>query len=285
MSSARYVDQAYVTRPDSCIFLLCQVHGALNKHLLDANAVGGKCLDGSPAGYYYEAPPSGSDGSFWVIYLEGGGYCASKSSCTQRAGTIYGSSTNWPAIVTGEASFSSSKTENPYFWDGHHVFAPYCAGDVHSGPIATPTKETWGFYFDGHLIVKHIIADLMDKYKLNEAKNVLLTGCSAGGLGTFVNLDYVQDTLGDKVSVKGTAGDCMQILLFLCLFFLCNHQGFLSRDGSSPETARTNRMIYGRRPMIIPIGNRVQSLYIYIIFFIFIFCVFYERDSRRDSSR
>lgn len=67
-----------------------------------------------------------------------------------------------------------------------------------------PTLETWGFHFDGHLIVKHIISDLIRRYHLNKATHVLVTGCSAGGLGAMANVDYIADTLGSDVTVKGT---------------------------------------------------------------------------------
>ena len=95
-----------------------QAQSVLEKHLLNKDAVGGKCLDGTPAGYYYERPPKGSDGSLWVIYFMGGGYCASFGECELYRETPLGSSLDWPPIMPGERSFSSNKDENPYFWDG-----------------------------------------------------------------------------------------------------------------------------------------------------------------------
>jgi hypothetical protein len=187
----------------------------LDLQLLSKDVTGGKCLDGSQAGYYYGKPPAGSNGDLWVIYLEGGGACFTEASCTQRSHSNLGSSKNWRSTQAEATSYSSSKTENPYFYDGHHVYVPYCAGDVHAGQRATASADTWGFYFDGHLIIENIINDLITRYKLNEAKNVLLTGCSAGGIGTFANLDWLQTKLGSQVTVKGApvagwffAGNC-----------------------------------------------------------------------------
>ena len=33
----------------------------------------------------------------------------------------------------------------------------YCSGDVHSGTITTPTDQTFGLYFAGHLIVAAVL--------------------------------------------------------------------------------------------------------------------------------
>ena len=55
--------------------------GALDRVLLtDAAASDGAvCLDGSPAAYYWRAG-SGSGKNSWVLFLEGGGWCAAQNS-------------------------------------------------------------------------------------------------------------------------------------------------------------------------------------------------------------
>ena len=45
-----------------------------------ATAAGARCLDSSPAAYY-TVLGSGADAKRWVVYLEGGGECESRSSC------------------------------------------------------------------------------------------------------------------------------------------------------------------------------------------------------------
>lgn len=52
-----------------------------------------KCLDGSPAGFYWEA---GGLQSRWVIFLEGGGSCGEPVDCKLRARGPLGSSKDWP---------------------------------------------------------------------------------------------------------------------------------------------------------------------------------------------
>jgi hypothetical protein len=62
-------------------------HYDLKKVLLDNSdekkAIAGRCLDGSPAGYYY-GPPSGTGGGKWSIRLQGGGACYTKQDCKER---------------------------------------------------------------------------------------------------------------------------------------------------------------------------------------------------------
>ena len=66
--------------------------GDMALHLLPSTTpVGGRCLDGSMAGYYFR---QGSDPSLFVINLKGGGACFSEADCTARSKTALGSSTS-----------------------------------------------------------------------------------------------------------------------------------------------------------------------------------------------
>ena len=118
---------------------------------------GSRCLDGSPAGYYFQpAAPTGRPGSSssWAFYLHGGGACADEPSCTQRANSQLGSSTDWPRAVVlgagkgaGDVMISNSSAANPDFWDWNHVYIPYCSGDTHAGQRTAATADTYGLYF------------------------------------------------------------------------------------------------------------------------------------------
>ena len=62
----------------------------LTLQLLPATATpGGRCLDGTMAGYFIH---KGTDPELFVIYLKGGGACYDEGSCTARAKTALGSS-------------------------------------------------------------------------------------------------------------------------------------------------------------------------------------------------
>jgi len=112
-----------------------------------------------------------------------------------------GGSTNWPATrdpLHNKALgiLSDDPDVNPDFHGAHHVQVPYCTGDGHQGTVTKPTSAQWGYYFSGHvnfeLIVQHIV-DTIPAAK--DATKVLLTGNSAGGIGTFHNCDFLADKL------------------------------------------------------------------------------------------
>merc|ERR1711933_1479 len=111
----------------------------------------------------------------------------------QRTMTNLGSSKYWKQTMQGSGSYSNSKSENPYFYNAHHIFIPYCCGDWHTGTVTKPTSKTWGLYFDGHYIIKNILDVLIAKYDILDAKHILINGQSAGGIGTFQNLDFIAD--------------------------------------------------------------------------------------------
>eukprot|EP01084_Bolivina_argentea_P105200 188324_1 len=202
-------------------FLLCvvaTVTAEMNLILLP-NSTNAHCLDGSMAGFYYEAPETKSGDTLWTIFLQGGGACYSKESCTQRANSSLGSSNFWSKTKNGVSMYSTNVVENPDFYDGNHVFIPYCGGDLHSGTRSTnKDPETWGFYFQGHLIIESIIQYLINNYKLGQAQNVLLSGCSAGAIGTFGNVDWISRklaTVSQTITLKAApvagwfyAGNC-----------------------------------------------------------------------------
>ena len=151
-------------------------------------ATGGRCLDGSMALYYYGEAVNASS-TTWVIELEGGGECHTQADCASRAKTKLGSSKD----------YKSTMDRGPEFADGgHRVFVPYVSGDAHTGTrttsisISGPEK----FYFSGHLnlasIVDHLNATVP---AFADATRVLLTGCSAGGVGTYGNVDWLASVL------------------------------------------------------------------------------------------
>ena len=164
-------------------------------HLLGSvgpNATAAKCLDGTPAGYYLEL---GTDKTRWVIWLMGGGVCSSWDDCESRAGGPLGSSSEWPhrrrGGSMGDGLMSSSASDNPDFHSWSKAYVPYCSGDVWLGketaaadPFGGPLRGEGGLLFAGHTIVSTVIDELVAAHHIDKARGVLLTGCSAGGLGS-----------------------------------------------------------------------------------------------------
>eukprot|EP00051_Salpingoeca_urceolata_P006493 m.85832 g.85832 ORF g.85832 m.85832 type:complete len:611 (-) comp14854_c0_seq3:835-2667(-) len=170
-----------------CLLMAVLLRGAdavLQRRLLDTPdpADGGRCLDGTPAGYYYE---EGTTDVFFIL-LQGAGACTDLISCQDRLGTNTGSSAAWPATRQGRDGLSSSPEENPDFATAHRVYIPYCTGDTHLGQVTSPDNGLW---FDGHLNFVLIVDDLLVETPLSNASQVLLTGPSAGGIGALFNVD------------------------------------------------------------------------------------------------
>jgi hypothetical protein len=63
--------------------------------------------------------------------------------------------------------------------------------------VSSPVS--WGFLFNGHnnlgAFLDTLLADATAGPALRSAKNFLLTGSSAGGIGTFMNADYLRARL------------------------------------------------------------------------------------------
>jgi len=159
-----------------------------------------RCLDGSPAGFYYQSASDSSNSKNWVIHLEGGGYClpdnladnkANVDPCSNRVLNALGSSKYFPATAAPSI-----------FSDWNQVFLPYCTGDLHAGIM---TEASSGFYFSGHLILAAVLSKLNKEYNLQEATGVVLIGESAGAIGVFINSEYVKEQLPENVMYVGVA--------------------------------------------------------------------------------
>lgn len=167
----------------------------------DAVQEGAVCLDGSPPGYYINATPV----KRWIIHLEGGGWCYNEDSCYSRSFTNLGSSTKWSSQMELAGFLNNNSDTNPIFANYSVVFVPYCDGASFSGnkdePITIKDKK---LYFRGHRILSAVMDALINNEGLKEAEAVILTGCSAGGLATYLHLDYVRSRF-PNIDVHGLA--------------------------------------------------------------------------------
>ena len=155
-------------------------------------ATGARCLDGTASGLFLRA----GDARRFVIFLEGGGACFSYATCAARAKTALGSSNYWPASMTDADNLLSSDPAVSAFSAWTAVFVPYCGGDVHLGmrrSVVDP--QAFPLYFSGHLTVAAVLEYLKAELGLGAAAEVLLSGSSAGGIGSLVNADFVADAL------------------------------------------------------------------------------------------
>jgi hypothetical protein len=97
---------------------------------------------------------------------------------------------------------SADRAENPHLADANHVFVPYCSSDSWSGTRAISKGSPNAFL--GSLIVREVVRELADFEQLLAAKELFLTGSSAGGTGVLINVDAVAEMLAPAgINVRG----------------------------------------------------------------------------------
>ena len=159
------------------------------------------CLDGTPSGFYV-AP--GATRQF-ILYIAGGGWCYTPADCAYRAAhTDIGSSQNWTSSLGGSGILSPDATINPIFSQFTRVYVPYCDGFSFMGHRASPvTVGSQTLYFRGHANLQRTLNELDRQFQLKAATDVLVAGCSAGGLSTILHVDRVRAFVPNALRVAG----------------------------------------------------------------------------------
>jgi len=197
-----------------CIFTLLGIlsiatgaPATLQLHLFpESSSSEAVCNDGSPAGLWLDL----QDLDKWIIDLGGGGWCMDDSTCKDRmkGSPNLMSSKAWPKNVTVGGIFDLDPTLNPGFATFSKASVGYCSSDSFSGDRAA-SADTFGWHFRGKRIMAETLTYLQ-QFGLGTASEVLLNGCSAGGVAVIANLDYVKSKLpnlqGRKVRGHSDAG-------------------------------------------------------------------------------
>ena len=178
---------ANAQKPDNILTLV---------HFPEDSPFGGKCLDGTQAGYYIR---SGKNPKLFMIDLKGGGSCVTKESCDSRARQKAGSSKDWEDMNYGGGTLHEDCRKNPDFCEATAIFVPNCTGDQHLGTRMVPTEESFGYAFTGRLNMKLLLDILKADHGLNEAEGVLLTGSSAGAHAAYLTVDWLAEEVPNAV--------------------------------------------------------------------------------------
>ncbi|XP_057508674.1 pectin acetylesterase 9-like [Actinidia eriantha] len=165
----------------------------------NASAFGAYCLDGSLPAYHLHRG-FGAGTRNWLLQFEGGGWCNDIQSCLDRAKTRRGSTRYMSKLEVFSGILGSNASLNPDFYNWNRVKIRYCDGASFAGD-ATFDNGTTLLYFRGQRIWKAIILDLLSK-GLSNARKALLSGCSAGGLASFLHCDNFTSYLPANTSVK-----------------------------------------------------------------------------------
>jgi len=150
-----------------------------------------------------------------MIYLQGGGSCANKFTCSLNPANLAATE----GLFREEGLLNRNNPLNPVK-DWSFVYVPYCTGDVHSGdnPGADPGDGTGPQQFVGfknmQIFLEHV------KTLVPKVKRVLHTGSSAGGFGAGLTSDLVASHFpsGTRFVLLDDAGPPMaQQYLAACL--------------------------------------------------------------------
>ena len=131
-----------------------------------------------------------------VMYFKGGGWCFDGRSCADRATGELGGTGGLPYKLSYTWDKSSgplhpNATLNPTFANYHRVQLWYCDGASFAGSVSHTVANTTSngtlvnLHFRGQEVLNALLAKLKQTgYGLGRAENVLVTGCSAGGMAT-----------------------------------------------------------------------------------------------------
>lgn len=167
--------------------------------LAGARGKGAVCLDGTPPGYHLRRG-FGSGAHNWLVFLEGGGWCNTTQSCSERKMTNFGSS-KYMGAVNFTGILSNDHTENPDFYNWNTVVIRYCDGASFAGDAEGEDLDGTKLFFRGLRIWEAVVDELMGK-GMDTAKQALLTGCSAGSLAALLHCDNFHGRFPHEVSVK-----------------------------------------------------------------------------------
>lgn len=167
--------------------------------LAGAREKGAVCLDGSPPAYHLQRG-FGSGSSSWIVYLQGGAWCNTTKSCSERKMTALGSS-KLMEPVQFDGILSNRHQLNPDFYDWNKVVIRYCDGASFSGDAEGEDQDGSKLFFRGLRIWEVVLEELMG-IGLADAKQALLAGCSAGGLATLLHCEDFRARFPQEVPVK-----------------------------------------------------------------------------------
>ena len=158
------------------------------------------CLDGSSP-LYYHIPGVDSGSKKWFFYFEAGGWCSSLADCFSRSQTNMGSTLRdsmWSHFDDGY--FSNIESLNPLMFNWNKVFIRCCDGGSFSGNNVSFYQDH-KLYFKGRKILDAIFEDLLLNRDLNVATDAVVSGCSAGGLTSILQVDHIRDMLPPETKI------------------------------------------------------------------------------------
>jgi len=173
-----------------------------------------KCSDGSPAAYYIDTDLSNVAKNV-MIYFDNSvdsfknpiQPCTSVDECLDICES-HPEACEAPIDVTriqSDGVWSRERQNNP-FAEYFKIYLPSCTLDDFSGARGPLFGSQGGkIFFHGRHIFSSLLRDLVAKYGIDQAENVVLIGSGSGARGVGHSCDYLAEaiaTVNEKASVK-----------------------------------------------------------------------------------
>ena len=170
-----------------------------------------RCMNDTPTGFGVNLN-SASDKV--LIFMTGGNACFNQLSCAITANRDGYDATKFAGETQLAApAFDRADTKN-IFADWNHVYIPYCSGDAFLGdePSGMAGGQAWNFhgFRNVTLFIERIVPTFVNM------SQVLLTGASAGALGSAYNYDQFARAFGPstKITLMEDSGPPMAAQFF-----------------------------------------------------------------------
>ncbi|CAL0311734.1 unnamed protein product [Lupinus luteus] len=168
-------------------------------YVQNAVAKGAVCLDGSPPAYHFDKG-FGAGINSWLVQFEGGGWCNNVTTCLNRKNNHLGSSKQMAKQIAFSGILGNKQQFNPDFYNWNRVKIRYCDGASFTGDVEAVNPVT-KLHFRGARVFAAVIEDLLAKGMKN-ARNAIISGCSAGGLASIIHCDRFRSFLPEGAKVK-----------------------------------------------------------------------------------
>lgn len=130
-------------------------------------------------------------------------------NCLQRAGSPLGSSLSYPPTMAFQGGvLDSDPIQNPLMHDWNKIYLKYCDGSSQTSDMTSPIPVgNQTIFYRGHRILRAIQDYLIVPTPSNPAPllaaatEVVVSGCSAGGLSVYLHADEWKAALPPSVRV------------------------------------------------------------------------------------
>ncbi len=155
-----------------------------------------RCMNDTPTGLGVNLNPASDK---VLIFMTGGNACFNDASCFITANTDgYDIGKFSGESQLNAPAFDRADAQN-IFADWNFVYLPYCTGDIFIGdePNGMAGGQTWNFH--GFKNVTLYLERLVPTF--TSASQILLTGASAGALGSAYNYDQFARAFGPTIPI------------------------------------------------------------------------------------